>query len=451
MTAVGAAVSGDGKRRAIHPADVRGRFTRRRNALTVLLIAVYVALPWIPIGGHPAVFLDVPERRFYLFGLSFNAQDAWLTFFLLAGIGLTLLLVTAVLGRVWCGYACPQTVFLEGVFRRVERWIDGPAQARKRLDAAPLSGRKLARRVAKHLAFAALAAAVAHVFLAYFVSLPGLFSMVRGSPSQHPEAFAWAAAVTALIYFDMAWFREQLCVVVCPYGRLQSVLTDRETLVVGYDKLRGEPRGKVGAEGAGDCVDCRRCVAVCPTGIDIRNGLQLDCVGCAACIDACDDIMLKVGRAPGLVRYDSLDRLERKDGRRRLLRGRVLLYGGGIAAVALGALLSLRGHAPVETDLLRLPGVPYALEGDRVQNSFQLHLVNKTDRTVRFAIAPRAADGVEYVLAEREVALAPFEGRNVPVFVTTARAGFRRGREAVLDVSADGLAPRVVSAPLLGP
>ena len=299
----------DGSRNYVHPADVKGRFTRLRYTIFSVLIAIYVLLPFIKIGGHPAVFLDIVNRRFYLFGAVFNAQDFWLVFFLLSGVGLTLLIVTAIKGRLWCGYACPHTVFLEGVFRRIERLIEGPRAQRLRRNATGLSFDKVWRKLLKHGVYIVLALLLSHVFISYFVSLPSLVEMVQRSPAEHPTAFTWVIVMSAILYFNFSWFREQLCLIICPYGRLQSAMTDQDTMVIGYDFNRGEPRGKASDPSNGDCVDCKRCVVVCPTGIDIRNGLQMECVGCAACVDACDEIMTKVGRPEGLVRYDSLNGL----------------------------------------------------------------------------------------------------------------------------------------------
>ena len=272
----------DGSRRFLFPADVSGRFARARRVVAVGLIAVYFLLPWIPVGGYPAVFLDVAHRRFHLFGLTLAAQDLWLLFFLISGLGFGLFFLTALLGRIWCGWACPHTVFLDQVYRRVERWIEGDAVRRRQLAAAPWSVGKLARRAAKHAAYVILSTAIAHLFLAYFVSIPALWAMMRQAPMQHGSLFGFIALATGVVYFNFAWFREQLCVVICPYGRLQSILTDDHTLIIGYDTARGEPRGPAGAHGAGDCVACDRCVRVCPTGIDIRQGLQMECIGCAA-------------------------------------------------------------------------------------------------------------------------------------------------------------------------
>jgi cytochrome c oxidase accessory protein FixG len=317
-------LAADGGRNAVHPADVSGRFTRARTWLFPVLIAVYAILPWIQINGHPAVFLDIEHRRFYLFGGAFNAQDVWLIFFFVTGLGFALFVITTLWGRVWCGYACPQTVFLEGVFRRVERWIEGPRVVRIRRNAAAVSRDKLIRKIAVHALYVLFAAVVAHIFLSYFVSLERLWAMIAAGPVAHPFAFGFALVTTALFYLNFAWFREQLCLVICPYGRLQSLMTDDDTLVIGYDTGRGEPRGKRSDPAAGDCIDCKRCVVVCPTGIDIRNGLQIDCIGCAACVDACDEIMGKIGRAPGLVRYDSLRGFD--GGARRFWRPRLALY-----------------------------------------------------------------------------------------------------------------------------
>src|SRR5690606_21433497 len=277
--------------------------------------------PFIKIGGKPIVFLDVAHRRFHLFGASFNSNDFWLVFFLVTGIGFGLIFVTTLFGRVWCGYACPQTVFLEGIYRRVERLIEGNRNDRIRRNHGPWNFDKIWRKSTKFVLFLAISVGLAHVFLAYFVSFPSMWTMVTSPPTEHIEAFIWTTAFAAVTFFNFGWFREQVCLIICPYGRLQSVMTDRNTFNVAYDVTRGEPRGKPSEEGVGDCVDCRRCVQVCPTGIDIRNGLQLDCVGCASCIDACDEVMDKLGRPRGLIRYDSPNGLEGK--KRRFLRPRV--------------------------------------------------------------------------------------------------------------------------------
>jgi cytochrome c oxidase accessory protein FixG len=317
-------INADGSRRYIHPADVRGRFTFWRKLTALALLVIYVALPWIPVKGYPAVFLDVASRRFHFFGLTIATQDLWLAFFFVTGLAFSLFFVTSLFGRVWCGWTCPYTVFLEHVYRRVERWIDGDAAARRRLEDAPWDARKISKTVFKQGIFLLISAVIAHVFLSYFVSIKGLYSMMQGPPKQHLMAFGIVIFLTLALYGAFSWFREQFCVIMCPYGRLQSALTDDNSLVIGYDKKRGEPRGKVSDPNAGSCVSCNRCVQVCPTGIDIRNGLQLECIGCAACVDACDDIMTKVKRPKGLIRYDSWKGFN--GGKTRFVRPRTIFY-----------------------------------------------------------------------------------------------------------------------------
>ena len=255
-------INSDGSHYALQPADVQGRFSTARRFSAWVLIAVYVLLPWIPVNGYPAVFLDLAERRFHFFGLTLAAQDAWLLFFGVSGLGFALFFLTALFGRLWCGWACPQTVFLEQVFRRIERWIDGDAPARRALQSAPLSAGKFLRRSAKHAFYVVLALVITHVFLSYFVSIPQLWQYMHEAPGEHWSAFVFVFATAAILYFNFSWFREQLCIVICPYGRLQSALTDDNTLVIGYDARHGEPRGKLGTPDAGACIACNRCVQV---------------------------------------------------------------------------------------------------------------------------------------------------------------------------------------------
>lgn len=440
----------DGGRNWVHPADVKGRFVKARYAVFAVLIGFWAVLPWIPINGHPAMFLDVEHRRFYLFGGTFNAQDFWLMFFILSGVGLALLTITTVLGRVWCGWACPQTVFMEGMFRRIERLVEGKRGKRIKRNAGPWNFDKVWRKVVKHLLFIVAALFVSHVFLSFFVSMPSLIDMMQQSPSENPTAFGWMAAVSVILYGNFAWFREQLCMIICPYGRLQSVMTDDDTLVVGYDAVRGEPRGKAKDPNAGDCVDCKRCVVVCPTGIDIRNGLQLDCIGCTACIDACDEVMLKLKREPGLVRYDSLNGLSHK--KKRLFRPRLALYGLVVLLWSVGAFFAFSSHSTFEANVLRLPGAPYHLVEDRtvVRNLFNLHVTNKRSETTTFRIEAVEADGQRVDLGESEVEIESLDSRNIPVYVDMDVDDFEPGMRTTVRITA-GEEVEERSAPLLGP
>lgn len=374
----------DGSRPFLFPADTHGRFTLFRRAWSLLLIAFYLSLPWIQINGYPAVFLDVAQRRFHLFGLTLAAQDLWLTFFLITGLGFSLFFVTALFGRIWCGWACPQTVFLDHVYRRIERAIDGDAVKRRLLDEAPLDGGKLFKRIVKHGLYILVSATIAHLFLAYFVSLPEVWLMISAAPTEHWSAFAFMAVLTGVLYFNFGWFREQLCIVICPYGRLQSALIDDNSLVIGYDSQRGEPRGKAGTEGAGACIACNRCVQVCPTGIDIRQGLQMECVGCTACIDACDDVMTKLKRPRGLIRYDSQVGFGAKPTRwirpRTLLYGLLLLVGASVAGWALSTI------RPANLGVTRIIGAPYIVSADFVRNQFLVRMVNKRNAPAQFVL-----------------------------------------------------------------
>ncbi len=442
----------DGSRDFVYPADVRGRFTTLRRILFFGLIGLWIALPLVKIGGNPALFLDIEHRKFFLFGATFNAQDIWLVFFLLTGLAFCLVYVTALLGRVWCGWSCPQTVFLEAIYRPIERLAEGPREKHIRRDKGRWTLERVLRKVFKHSLFVLASVFVAHMFLSYFVSLPKVFEMVRERPSEHPEAFAWAMATTAVFYGNFSWFREQLCLIVCPYGRLQSVLIDDDSMVIGYDQKRGEPRGKAHDEGKGDCVDCNRCVVVCPTGIDIRNGLQLDCVACAACIDACDEVMDKLHRPRGLVRYDSQKGLAGKA--RRILRPRILVYTGLLLLGAIAASFAFRKHSDFEANILRLQGAPYVVEQGVIRNSFELHVVNKRNSKETYEILPEARDGISFVVPTKEVELESLANRRIPVFISCESSKFSGDFPVMIRVhrrGAESEEDRLVQGRFVGP
>ncbi len=374
-------VNADGSRYFLHPADVKGKFTLGRRVFGVLLLAVYVLLPWIPVGGYPAVFLDLAERRFHFFGLTFLSEDLWIGFFLLTGLGFSLFYVTALFGRLWCGWACPYTVFLEHIYRRIERFVDGDSAKRKRLDDAPWTNSKIVRRVIKHSLYFLVSLLLAHIFISYFISIPRLYDYMQQSPANNAKAFGVMLFLTGALYFSFSWFREQFCIILCPYGRIQSALTDDDTVIIGYDARRGEPRGKKSDPNAGDCINCSRCVQVCPTGIDIRNGLQLECIGCAGCIDACNEVMDKTDRPRGLIRYDSLNGFA--GGKKHYFRPRIFLYTGFMALGATVLTLFLTTLHSAKVELIRMTGQPYYLDDAGVRNQYRLQLVTKqTEPTV---------------------------------------------------------------------
>ena len=434
-------INEDGSRYFLHPSDAKGRFSLSRQLSAYALIVVYFILPWVPVNGYPAVFLDVARRRFHLFGWTIAAQDMWLLFFLVTGLGFSLFFVTALLGRIWCGWACPQTVFLEQVYRRLEHWLEGDAPARRALDAAPWTGGKALRRGLKHGLFIVVSLAITHLFLAYFVSLPELWGFMHDAPGEHWTAFLFVFTAAGVLYFNFAWFREQLCIVLCPYGRLQSALTDDHTLTIGYDAKRGEPRMTLAADRhqretqlaagrpadavakAGDCIACSRCVQVCPTGIDIRHGLQLECIGCAACIDACDEVMTRLRRPTGLIRYDSLAGFG--GGVTRWVRPRTVVYGILLFIGAMVASFAFSTIRPANFSVVRLGGAAYFVDRDTVRNQFMVRVLNKRTVPADFTVSvEQLAPGVVVAGAGVPLTVDPMGEQVHPLVLTASRADY---------------------------
>jgi cytochrome c oxidase accessory protein FixG len=444
----------DGTRLLVRPKLSRGRFLRARQVVGYALIALFITLPLLRIGGRPPILIDLLHRELVFFGTVFRPSEGFLLMLLGLALVLTVFFVTAMWGRVWCGYACPQTVYLELVFRPIERWLEGsPAQQRA------LDGRgSNARRKLKWLIYLVLAFGVANVFLAYFVPTEVLYHWVLGAPSEHPGGFLVVCAVTALMYFDFAYFREQTCTVACPYGRLQSVLLDRRSLIVGYDARRGEPRGKprkrAGAPpsaSVGDCVDCSACVATCPTGIDIRDGLQMECVGCAQCIDACDAIMDKLQRPRGLIRYASQDQLVGAG--RTQSRLRVWVYPALLTLVAGVSLWQLSSRGATELWVLRNDAAAFqVLAGEKVSSLLRLKVENRSATahhyTVELADDPRA----QLISSRPELTLESGSAEVLSLFVISPLQEFRSGkRRSALLVHQDGREIAQLPVTLLGP
>jgi cytochrome c oxidase accessory protein FixG len=388
-------MNADGSRNWIYPTPSKGYFYYWRLVVGWVLIAVFVALPIVQIGGKPAVFLDVLRREFTFFGVTFYPTDTFLLMLLGIGTLVSVILFTALLGRVWCGWACPQTVYLEFVYRPVERWIEGSEHVRKRRDDGPWTLDKAWRKGAKWAVYAAFSLVLAHTFVAYFAGWENLLVWMQGSPTDHWGYFVMMAGTTGLILFDFGFFREQMCTITCPYARFQSVLLDPDSLIVSYDEERGEPRGR-GRDrtGLGDCVDCYACVRTCPTGIDIRDGLQMECVACTQCIDACDDIMEKVGFEPGLIRYSS----EREDAgeTRRFVRPRTVLYGLLLTVVASVFVVALTTRGSYDVNVGRAVGEPFmVLPDETVANRIRVRVRNQTPTEAQFTIAVTEPSGAE--------------------------------------------------------
>lgn len=378
----------DGSRKVMRPQLSKGAFHRRRLIVGWSLIVLFVALPFIQIGGKPAILLDLAARRFTFFGATLLPSDTFVLLLFMLTIFLSIFFLTALLGRVWCGWACPQTVYMEFLFRPIERWIEGGRTNSIRMDRNGWSW----RRWAKFSIFAAISVGLANVFLAYFVGVETLGQWMTQSPFENPGPFGVVAVTTALVFVDFGVFREQMCTVACPYARLQSVLLDRKSLIIGYDEARGEPRGKqakkadppgsalgsVPGSALGDCIDCRACVTTCPTGIDIREGLQLECIGCAQCVDACDAIMDKIGRPRGLVRYTSQDGLAGKP--HRIIRPRVLIYPALIGIALVGLVLVIPNADQAHSTLLRGIGAPFTVDASGlVTNTVRIKVANRDE------------------------------------------------------------------------
>lgn len=368
---------------------------------------VFLLLPWLRINGRQALLLDIVQRRFSIFGITFWAHDAPMLVFVIGGAALSLGLVTAIWGRAWCGWACPQSVFIESLFRTIERFVEGDHLAQRRLDLEAWSADKFFKKGVKWGLFAAVTLIVTHSFIAVFVGTEELSKMIRRPPMESPISFFVMIGISAAILFDFGWFREQFCTVLCPYGRFQSVLMDDHSLLVFYDAKRGEPRkGSEPLSGPkGDCVNCYRCVQVCPTGIDIRRGAQLECVGCTACIDACDDVMARLHKPSGLIRYDSAVGLQ--GSKPKIIRSRTVAYAVLLIGVAAGLAISLATRRPIEATFVRAVDTPYqeiksSSGGAEIVNRFKVDLSNQSFDDVDLDLAPTpefSTKGVQFISA----------------------------------------------------
>ena len=379
-------VDESGKRVWVYPKKPKGKFTNYRMLVSILLLLFLLAGPFISINGEPFLLMNILERKFVIFGQVFWPQD-----FHLAVIGMIttvvfIILFTIVFGRIFCGWLCPQTIFMEWVFRRVEYWIEGDYMKQKKLDRQDGDAEKVFKKASKHLIFLAISGVIMHTFMAYLIGVDQTWHLIQSGPTEKPVAFVVMVALTGMFYGVFSRLREQVCTTICPYGRLQGVLLDRKSIVVAYDYQRGEARGKYrkgedrSVENKGDCIDCKQCVYVCPTGIDIRNGTQLECVNCTACMDACDSIMDAIGKPRGLVRYDSEDHIETKTP--FVFTGRMKAYTLALLALAgvLVTLLIIRSD--LETTIFRTPGMMYQERPDgTISNLYQLKILNKSNNT----------------------------------------------------------------------
>jgi len=426
-------------RQKIYPRDIDGRFQRLRTAAAWVLLGIFYAIPWLRWGGRQAVLFDLPARQFHLFGLTLWPQDFYYLTWLLVIAALSLFFFTALAGRLFCGYACPQTVWTE-TFLWMERFVEGNRAQQMRLARAPWSGEKLLRKAAKQFLWITFSLWTGFTFVGYFTPIGELAGSIAHLGTGPWETF-WVLFYGGATYVNAGFMREQVCKYMCPYARFQSAMFDRDTLIITYDEKRGEPRGArkksvdYKAKGLGDCVDCTVCVQVCPTGIDIRKGLQYECIACAACIDACDEVMDKVGYPRGLIRYDTQSGLEGK--RKRVMRPRTLVYATLLALLATGFGYSITHRNLVGVDVLRDRNALYRERPDEtVENVYNVKILNKDAKAHEFVITASGIPGIVVSYGSSTVWAGPGQVQGVPVRVRIPEDALEGGADIQVSIQA---------------
>jgi cytochrome c oxidase accessory protein FixG len=399
-----ATVNEEGKRNWIYPKKPSGRYYKARNAVALLLLAFFFTAPFISVNGNPLILINVLERKFVIFGVAFWPQDLHLLVFGMLSFILFIVVFTAIFGRLFCGWACPQTIFMEMVFRRIEYWIEGDAADQIRLNKKPWNFEKIWKKTTKHSVFFAMAFVISNLFLAYIIGKDQLFQIITDPPSEHLAGLSAMIVFSGVFYGVFAFMREQVCHFVCPYGRMQSVMLDNNSVNVMYDYKRGETRASVKEryqlenrkatledlgfstdQSFGDCIDCYQCVRVCPMGIDIRNGTQLECVHCTACIDACDDVMEKINKPRGLIRYSSENAI--REEKQKILTPRVAGYSSILVVLLITFITMLTLRTETETSILREPGTLYQeLPDNMYSNIYNLRVLNKTFDEIEYEL-----------------------------------------------------------------
>lgn len=444
----------EGKRIWLFPTMPKGKLYNARTLLSIVYLIIFFTLPFIKVEGHPLFLMNVLERKFILFGQIFWPQD-----FFIFGLGMVVFIVfialfTVVFGRVFCGWACPQTIFMEMVFRRIEYLIEGDGARQKMLAKQPWNTDKIIKKFSKWTIFWVVSFLIANTFLAYVIGIDELMIIIREPVSKHVGGFIGIAIFTSIFFFVYSWFREQVCTVVCPYGRMQGVLLDKNSMVISYDYMRGENRGKFkknAERDLGDCVDCNQCVKVCPTGIDIRNGTQMDCINCTACIDACDAMMKAVGFETGLIRFASENNISKKEPSR--FTGRMRAYSA-VMVVLLGVLVYLlASRTDVGISVLRTPGQLYQeLPGGVLSNLYNYKLLNKTYADKQLEFRPENFKGEITLVGEKTLHVPKEEYLSGSLFIKIPNAEVK-GRKTQLKIGVyeDGQKIATIKTSFLGP
>lgn len=371
-----------GGRKWVYAKKPSGKWYTRRTIVSVILLAFLVIVPFLRFKGHPFILLDIANRKFIIFGAIFWAQDTFVLALLMLSFVLFVVLFTVTFGRLWCGWTCPQTIFLEMVFRKIEFLIEGDYKQRHKLDKGPWTTEKIAKKTAKHTIFFLISVAMTNVFLMWFIGSERWLQIIKEPVKEHLSGYIVVMLVSAFFYWVYSFFREQICTMVCPYGRMQGVLLDSKSIVVSYDYKRGEPRG---TKNTGDCIDCHQCISVCPTGIDIRNGTQLECINCTACIDQCNKIMVTTGKPKGLIRFDSETGI--REGHKTIWNARNRAYSAVLLLLFSFFVYTLLSRPAVETTILRTPGLLFQENTDNtISNVYNIKIVNKTHNEMSLEI-----------------------------------------------------------------
>lgn len=448
-------VDAAGKRVWVFPKKPKGKLHQWRVLVTCILLGLLFAGPFITINGHPLLLLNFFKREFVIFGAVFWPQDTHLLIFVLLIFFLFIILFTVVYGRVWCGWACPQTIFMEMVFRKIEYWIEGDANQQRKLKEAPWSRQKFLKKGLKHFIFMLIAILISHTVMAYLIGIEQVQQIVSKPPSENLSGFIGLVVFTGIFYSIFAFLREQACTVICPYGRLQGVLLDKNSIVVIYDWLRGEPRGRIRknqkTEDKGDCIDCNLCVQVCPTGIDIRNGTQMECVNCTACIDACDEVMDKINLPRGLIRFDSDTGVTEK--KKLRISPRIIAYSTVLVILIAALAYLLYSREPVGATVTRVPGMMYQEQPDNtISNLYNIQLVNKTYKDAQVDLKIKNGAGILKLVGQQDLELSKQAKKETTFFILLPKSSIKTSStKLTLQVYINGSLIDEIETRFLGP